>query len=116
MTERYSTVMNVADNSFDSPRPQIDLFKRDGATFSSITARLNPDGTLLLSGYDIGPICQEAYGHDDVESEVTVAREHKDKLLLALLKAQFAGDNQASSHFRSFLDAERIPYDFDTWP
>jgi len=93
-----------------------ELYRQDGATFSSITARISPDGTLVISGYDIGPSCQEVFSHDDVESEVTVASKCKDTLLLALLKAQFGGDGRASGRFRTFLNAEKIPYDFDTWP
>ena len=100
----------------DSPK-SIRLFQHEGgSTFSTTDLKIAPDGSLQLSSYDIGPLCQEAYCHDDCEYDVTVAPKNKDTLLLALLKAKFYGDSQASGHFRDFLDTEQIPYDFDTWP
>ena len=95
----------------------IRLFQHEGgSTFSTTDLKMTSDGSLQLLNYDIGPLCQEAYGHDDCEYDVTVAPKHKDTLLLALLRAKFSGDSQASGHFRDFLDTEGMPYDFDTWP
>jgi hypothetical protein len=103
-------------NDPDSPK-SIRLFQHEGgSTFSTTDLRMLPDGSLQLSNYDVGALAQEFAGHDDCESDVTVKSEHKDKLLFARLKAKFRGDSRASGGFRSFLDAEAIPYDFDSWP
>jgi hypothetical protein len=103
-------------NDPDSPK-SIRLFQHEGgSTFSTTDLRILPDGSLQLSNYDAGALAQEFAGHDDCESDVTVKSEHKDRLLLALLKAKFHGDSRASGCFRSVLEAEQIPYEFDTWP
>ncbi len=103
-------------NEPDNPK-SIRLFQHEsGSTFSTTDLRILSDGSLQLSGYDLGQMAQEFVGHDDYEYDVTVAPANKDKLLLALLKAKFNGDGQATSHLCSFLEAEHIPYDFDTWP
>ena len=73
----------------------IRLFQHEGgSTCSTTDLKITPDGSLQLSNYDIGPLCQEAYCHDDCEYDVTVAPKHKDMLLLALLRAKFSGDSQ----------------------
>lgn len=96
---------------------RIRLFQHEGgSTFSTIDLSILLDGSLQLSNYDLGEVPQQFVGYDDYEYSVTVAPEHKDRLLLALLKARFDGDGMASSHFRALLDTEQIPYAFDTWP
>jgi hypothetical protein len=103
-------------NEVDNPK-SIRLYQHEGGSnFSTTDLRIMPDGSLQLSGYDIGEMAQQFVGHEDYEYDMTVAPECKDKLLLALLKAKFGDDSQASGHFRCFLDTENIPYDFDTWP
>lgn len=106
-----------SENAMQNPNPnRVRLYEHEGATASTIDAKIMPDGSLEVSGYDIGEFCQEFYGHDDVESFITVLPKDKDQLLLALLEAKFAGDPQASSHFREFVDRKRVPHDFDIWP
>ena len=92
------------------------LYQHEGATSSTTDAKIMPDGSLQVSGYDIGVAAQDFVGHDDYEYDVIVKPEHKDALLLALLADRFGGDPRASSHFQAYLDAKGIPYDFDTWP
>lgn len=92
------------------------LYQREGATASTTDAKIMPDGSLQVSGYDIGEAAQAFAGHDDYEYDVTVKPEQKDALLLALLADRLGGDPCASSQFRQYLDAKAIPYDFDTWP
>ncbi len=103
-------------NEGNSPK-RIRLFQHDnGATLCTIDLSILPDGSLQLSNYDLGEAPQQFVGHDDYEYSVTVPPEHKDRLLLALLKAKYDGDGLASSHFSALLDTEKIPYAFDTWP
>jgi hypothetical protein len=105
-------------NEADHPANQqsVRLYQHEGATFSTTDARIRPDGALQLSGYDLGEAAQQFVGHDDYEYDVTLKPGHKDVLLLALLADRFGGDSCASSHFRHYLKAKGIPYDFDTWP
>ncbi len=105
------------DDKTESKPREVELYRHEDKTVvSSITARILLDGTLVISGYDCGPMCREVYSHDDLDSEVTVAAEDKDQLLLVLLKAKFGGDSMASSKIREFLDKEGVPWDLDTWP
>ncbi len=105
-------------NETDQPGNQkaVGLYQHEGDTSSTTDAKIMPDGSLQLSGYDIGEAAQQFVGHDDYEYDVTVEPAHKDALLLALLADRFHGDSRASSHFQQYLDAKGIPYDFDTWP
>ena len=92
------------------------LYRHEGTTSSTTDAKIMLDGSLQVSGYDIGEAAQAFVGHDDYEYDVTVQPEHKDALLLVLLADRFRGDPCASSHFKQYLDANGIPYEFDTWP
>ena len=92
------------------------LYQHEGATSSTTDAKIMPDGSLQVSGYDIGAAAEAFVGHDDYECDVIVKPEHKDALLLALLADRFGGDSCATSHFMKFLDSKGIPYDFETWP
>lgn len=107
----------MANNATDSAtQKSVRLYQREGATSSTTDARIMPDGSLQLSGYDIGEAVQQFVGHEDYEYDVIVKPEHKDVLLLALLADRLGGDARATSHFTQFLEAKGIAYEFDTWP
>ena len=107
----------MTTTSDDAPNPRtIRLFEHKGSTSSFLDVEIKSDGSLEMSGYDIGEMPERFYGHDDYEYEVTVKPEHKDRLLLALLQEKYDNNFRASSQFMEFLNSRGIPYDFDTWP
>jgi hypothetical protein len=103
-------------NEADNPK-RIRLFQHErDSVFSTTDLEIAPNGSLQLSGYDVGELVQQFVGHDDYEYDVIVRPEHKDQLLLALLADRFGGNSSASSQFMQFLKSKGIPYAFDTWP
>jgi hypothetical protein len=101
----------------DPQRNEVTPYRHDtGKAAGWIRAIIQPDGTLCLSQWDCGPLCQEVYSHDDVDSELTVAPQDKDALLLALLEAQFGGDSMARSNLEKFMESKGVPYDSEIWP
>jgi hypothetical protein len=113
-TQSESTIMST-DNT-DRTRSEAELYRHEGNDFVSITAAFRSDGALEVTDSGSGPCCKDFFGVSGVDAVVTVEAKHKDKLLLALLKAKFGGDNMAFSHFRELLEAEKIPFDFCFWP
>lgn len=72
-------------------------------------------GNLVLSGYDFGEIVESVSGDYDYEYWVTVPKEQKDRLILALMKQVFGGNGSAEMAFRKFLEANGIPCSFYCW-
>jgi hypothetical protein len=69
-------------------------------------------GNLVLSGRDFGENVESARGDFDYEYWVTVKKEHKDRLILSLMKQVFGGNYSAEMAFRRILEANEIPYSF----
>jgi hypothetical protein len=107
---------DCADSNQPRNPKSVRICECDGVTASTTDAKIMPDGSLQLSGYDIGKAAEQFIGHDDYEYDVIVKSEDKDALLLALLADRFRGDSLACTHFKQYLDAKSIQYDFDTWP
>lgn len=100
-----------------SPTVQkVRIFESTGATRSAVDFELKADGTLELTGHDVGEAAERSFGRDDYEYWVTVETSDKDKLLLALLAERFAGDAQASTHLMKYLESKGVRYKFDSWP
>jgi hypothetical protein len=76
-----------------------------------LTASINPDGDLILDGYDSGKLVEEVWGSDNYEYTLSVKAEYKDTILLNLIKERFKHD----SEFRSWLDEKQIPSNFWSW-
>jgi hypothetical protein len=88
------------------------LYKDEGEDFRSLTAEIKDDGSVVLSGYDLGPICKAWWDNDDYEFWVTVQPEHKDQLLLALIQQVFGGRSSGVDDFRDFCNAKGVPCSF----
>jgi hypothetical protein len=95
---------------------RITLFRSDGATRIHIDAGITDGGDLQVAGQDIGEAPKKWWGHDDYEYIVTIRKQDKDRLLLALIVAQFGDDASAVSRFREFAQEHDIPHDWFTWP
>ncbi len=71
-------------------------------------------GDLVMKGEDTGPSVEEFMGADEYEFFVRVSKEHKDRLLLHLVKAMFS-EGAISSEFMKWLEKKKIPYEFDSY-
>ncbi len=71
-------------------------------------------GDVVMEGEDTGPSVEQFMGADEYEYFVKVPREHKDRLLLHLVKEAF-GAGAISSDFMKWLDERKIPYEFDSY-
>ncbi len=75
---------------------------------------LDETGDLVMEGEDTGPSVERFLGADEYEYFVRVPREHKDRLLLHLIKEAF-GAGAISSDFMKWLDKKKIPYEFESY-
>lgn len=93
----------------------VTLYDQEGSTSVYILARVDPKGSLLVEGQDLGELPQEVFGDREYEYTVIVKATEKDRLLLLLLKELFGGDSSAVTRFRKWLEANGIPYEFQTF-
>jgi len=94
---------------------KVRLYEHRGETSVLIEAEITDSGELQLSGQDVGKAPKEFWGDGDYEYWVLVPAEHKDRVLLALLKEVYGGNPRTVSDFRQFLDGEGIPSTFHSW-
>ena len=80
-----------------------------------IAAHLAPAG-FETTVYDIVEAPKKWRDHDDYEYIVTIRKNDKDRLLLALIEATFGDDASAVSRFRDFAREKDIPNEWFTWP
>lgn len=98
-------------NNRDSTKKS-ELVRVQGPTTIHVDVAVNEKGDLVLSGQDIGQAPREVFGASDHEYFLTVRREHKDALLLALLDKLYRDDPRVVSRLRELLGAKGIPAEF----
>ena len=91
------------------------LCEERGETSIFIDAEITADGTLQLSGQDLGTAPQEFWGDLDYEYWLVISADQKDRVLLALLEKVYKGDRRAVSNFQEFLKEREIPARFHSW-
>ncbi len=94
---------------------RVKLFEYRGKTSIFIDAEIKDDGSLVVSGQDIGDAPKEHFGDSDYEYWAVVSEDLKDRVLLALLEEVFGGNSKAVSAFTDLMKSKGIPYKFDTW-
>lgn len=87
------------------------FYEKVGSSYTDIVARIGSKGLELDCGYG-GPDVKAMSGDYDEEYHYIVAAEHKDRLVLELMREVFGGDSQAGSRFKQWLDTHGIPYEF----
>ena len=107
--------MSTASWGEEMAAEKVRLYEYRGETSVFIEAEITERGEIQLSGQDVGKAPKEFWGDADYEYWVLVAAEHKDRVLLALLKEVYRGNPRAVSDFRQFLDGEGIPSTFHSW-
>ena len=101
----------------DEPMPErLNMMDTEGEdTWSHLAILVNDADELVMEGHDMGPAVEDIFGEDDYEYRVTVQREHKDWLLLNLIKGVFADHPKPSSSYMEWLKEQGIPYDFSSY-
>lgn len=90
--------------------PKVVLAKRQGDVSDSVDAVIADDGRLQVIRNSFGP------GNYETELTASVAKEDKDRLLLALLERFFGGNLGAVEEFRDFARSKDIPVSWFRWP
>ncbi|WP_242352099.1 MULTISPECIES: hypothetical protein [unclassified Anaeromyxobacter] len=98
-------------NDPDSTK-KLELVRVQGPTAIHVDAAIDDKGDLVLSGQDVGQGPKELLGSSDLEYFLTVRREHKDALVLALLEQLYRDDGCAVSRLRDLLAGKGIPGEF----
>jgi len=75
---------------------------------SSLIAKIDDKGDLVLEGYDIGESPKEFWGDSDYEYWLFVSKEHKDTVLSLLIKEHTGGLSSFLARFRK----KSIPKDY----
>ena len=82
--------------------------RKEGENHYSLTAEINEEGDLLLTGVDSGPFVKDYFGDYDYEYWLTVKKEHLSTVLLHLIKECFNTD----SEFKEWLNERAVPSEF----
>ena len=93
----------------------VKLVNQSGPTSIHIDARIEESGDLVISGQDIGDAPEEFFGDLDYEYWLTVPAAEKDRLLLALIETQYAGDVSVVSKLRELMEEKSIPCKFHSY-
>ena len=93
----------------------VKLVNQGGSTSIHIDARIEEGGDLVISGQDIGDAPEEFFGDLDYEYWLTVPAAEKDRLLLALIETQYAGDLSVVSKLRELMEEKSIPCKFHSY-
>jgi len=118
MSAGESPVAHENNNVGNAPETKplsIRLCAHRGPISIFIDAAILDNGDLQLSGVDVAEPPLEIFGDSDYEYWVTVPREHKDRLLLELLRQLYQGDCSADGKLTAILEAKGIPHKFDNY-
>lgn len=94
---------------------RIKLVEIKGPTSVNINVRIDKNGDLLFSGFDIGEVPMEIFGDADYEYWLRIPAEHKDRVLLALIEKHYTGNSRLISEIRKYLESQGIPCEFTNW-
>jgi len=94
---------------------KIALFEERGPTSRFISAEVDENGKLIVSGQDVGETPRKLIDDGDYEFIVTANAEDKDRVTLALIEKVFGGRFGAVDEFRQFLEEKGIPYGWMVW-
>lgn len=91
------------------------LALRDEEEFTSIDLVLKDDGTLDLSGQDMGPIVRQVWGDSDYEYGVRIAAADLPRLAFALIAEHYRGDLSAVQKVRELAERHNINPEYWDW-
>ncbi len=105
----------MTDKVKKNSKKSVSLVKKRGATTIFIDAEIGEEGDLVLSGYELGEAPLKFLGDSDYEYWLKIPSEHKDLVLLALIKKVYEGNTSAVSEFQEFLESKKIPCKLTTY-
>jgi hypothetical protein len=105
----------MEENKAELSSIKVLLFEERGSTSRFIHARIENNGNLVVEGQDVGAAPLEWFDDEDYEFIVTVSKEEKDRVLLALIQKVFGGKFRAVDDFREFLEEKGVPFGWMTW-
>jgi hypothetical protein len=82
---------------------------------TSISARIETDGSLRFEGGDVGELPKRMFGDEDYEYWVTVPTAEIGRLILFLLKEKYGGNINAVDEFRGFCETNGVRHEFMVW-
>ena len=74
-----------------------------------IDASINAAGSLYITGVDDGPLTSAFFGKNDYEYFITIEAQHKDLLLLHLIKALHGHNDDVMSTITKIANENGIP-------
>ena len=80
-----------------------------------IDVSINAAGSLYVTGVDDGPLTSAFFGKSDYEYFITIEAQHKDLLLLHLIKALHGHDGDVTSTITKIAKENGIPYSFASY-
>ena len=94
----------------------MNIFRNDGVEFTSINANFTEDGTLKISGQDMGPFVEKFWGDDDYEYWLFIPKESVNTFILNLMKFSFNNDKSINfGDCKKILEDNAIEHGFDFW-
>lgn len=100
----------------DDDLKSIELARQVGEDSSVLRLRLRQDGGISIDGYDMGPLVERFWNHDDYEYTVSIPAEAVRSLAFELLRERFTGNLCAVTELREFCRKHSIPSEFWSWP
>jgi hypothetical protein len=94
---------------------KVKLVEIKGPTSIYIDVEITEKGDLLFSGQDLGEAPESFFGDSDYEYWLMVPREHKDRVLLALIEKHYAGNRSVISQFQELLKSKGIASEFHSY-
>lgn len=80
----------------------------------NLSIGITPAGDFRFIGQDLGDEVEDLLGAREYEFWFIVDADWKDRLLLALVEAQFGSRSSGLDEMRKWLDARSIAYKFET--
>ena len=104
------------------------LFEQESAGLAvTVTLYLQPEGQLVMEGYDRGEVVKNLKGNWDYEYSISLEPKQvsqlatflqispdQPELLFQVVKDRFGGE-EGLTRFKTFLQEHHIPYDWITW-
>ena len=94
----------------------MEIFRDEGIEFTSIRTNFDGDGTLSISGQDMGPMVKEFWGDDDYEYFLSIPKKSIEMFLLHLMKLAFNTEKKITfGDCKEILEVNKIEHSFDWW-
>lgn len=95
-----------------SQRCEVTLIEtKDDDGSRTLKARVDPQGQIVLDGYDTGRTVEEMWGKDEYEYTLTVYDSYRDTVTLRLIQERFKN----AAEFRTWLESHKIPLKWESW-